>query len=130
MVFAILSPAKIALFSDSLLVVGNWSWTPYLKVSPSSEVMMTPTPPIFFTDDRFVYIVHNSDMFAAFSFGKVNLAIKLANTWAFMAVRGLYSMSNWLNSIAHCTIQLAASSLLITFLIGWSIMTRIGFAWK
>jgi len=39
-------------------------------------------------------------------------------------------MSNWLSLTAHYTIHLAASDLFIAFLIGWSVMTRIGFAWK
>ena len=97
-------------------------------MSPFGEVMTTPTLPIFFTDDPSVCIVHNFDAFTVLSSGKVNSTIKSANTWAFMAVRGLYSMSNWLNSIAHCTIQLIAFGLLVAFLIGLSVMTRIGFS--
>ena len=91
---------------------------------------MTSTLLIFFTDDPSIYTVYNSDEFAVLSFGKVNLAIKPTNTWDFMVVQGLYLMSNWLNSITHCTIRSAASGLLIAFLIGWFTMTRIGFAWK
>ena len=81
--------------------------------------MTTSTLPIFFTNDPFVCIVHNSDSLSVLSLGKVNSAMKLANTWAFMLVQSLYSMSNWLNSTAHNTIRLvAASGLFIAFFIG------------
>ena len=92
---ATLSPVNIASYSDSLLVAGNWSCTPYFRMSPSGEVMMTPTPPFLYTDDPSVWAVHNIDMSCVFtSSGKVNLAINLTNTWALIAVRGLYSMLN------------------------------------
>ena len=45
-----------------------------------------------------------------------------------MAVLGRYSISNWLSSIAYWIILLAASGLFIDFLMGWSVITRIGFA--
>ena len=36
----------------------------------------------------------------------------------------------WLSSIAHWIILHVASALFITFFIGWSVITKIGFAWK
>ena len=56
----------------------------------------------------------------------MNSAIKYVRTWAMIATRGWYSMSNWLNSMAHRMSCLAASVLFIVFLISWSVMTMIG----
>ena len=56
--------------------------------------------------------------------------MKSTKAYALMAVLGWYSMSNWLSSIAHWTILPAASSLFMDFLIGWSVITRMGFASK
>lgn len=87
---ATLSPVNSSSYSDLLLVAGNWSYTLYFRVSPSGKVLMTLTSPIFFTDDPSV-LIHSVDASCIFSpFGKVYLAIKSANTWAFIAIRGLY----------------------------------------
>ena len=45
--FPSLNPVNIPSYSVSLLVAGNLSRTPYLRISPSGVVMMTPTPPLF-----------------------------------------------------------------------------------
>ena len=45
--FPTLSPNSTPSYSASLLVVGNFSWTPYLSVSPFGVVITTPTPPSF-----------------------------------------------------------------------------------
>ena len=90
--------------------------------------MTTPTPPIFYIDEPFVCIVHRVDLFwISSSLGMVNSVMKSANTWAFKAIQGLYSMLNWLCSIVHCTIRPTALGLFIAFLIGWSIITKMGF---
>ena len=102
----------------------------YFRTSPSGEVMTTPTPPLPFSDDPLVCIVHNSAMPIELSSGMVNSAMKSANTWAFIVVQGLYSMLNWLSLTAHYTIRPTASGLFIAFLIGWSVMTRIKFCLK
>ena len=56
--------------------------------------------------------------------------MKFAKAYALITVLGWYSMSNWLSSIAHWTILPTASGLFINFLIGWSVITKIGFTWK
>ena len=120
-----------ASYSTLLLVIRNWSCTSYFRMSPSGEVMTTLTSPIFYSDDPYVWIVHRVDVSCTFSSSdKVISTIKLANTWAFIIVRGLYSMSNWLSLIAHYTIHPTTSGLFIAFLIGWSVITKIWFAWK
>ena len=45
--FLVLSFVSMVSYFASLLVVGNWSRTPYLRVSPSGVLMMTPTPHLF-----------------------------------------------------------------------------------
>ena len=60
----------------------------------------------------------------------VNSGMKSTNARALIVVLGWYSMSNWLSLIAHWTILPAASGLFIDFLMGWSIITKIRFAWK
>ena len=58
----------------------------------------TPTLPTFFMADPSVWTVHVS-IGSSFSLqGLVNYAIKYASTWALIATRGRYSMSNWPNS--------------------------------
>ena len=56
--------------------------------------------------------------------------MKSVNTYALIANRGLYSMSNWLSLTANYTRHPATSGLFLAFLMGWSIMTMIGCAWK
>ena len=127
--WAIPSPIIISLYSTSLLVIGNLSWTPYFKISLSGEMMTTPTLPLFYVDDPSVWIVQSSSWLSSCS-GEVNSAMKSTSTWAFMVVQGWYSISNWLSSMAHCIIYLVASGLFIAFLIGWYVITTIGLAWK
>ena len=121
---AILNPVSKASYSASLLVTGNLSWTPYLRTVFSGEVTTMPAPPPFWVDDPSVFIVQRFSMLP----GVVNYAMKLANACAFIAILGRYFMSNWLSSIAHCTIRPAASGLFIAFLMGWSIITMMGLA--
>ena len=113
----ILSPISKASYSASLLVIGNLSWAPYLRTSFSGEVMTMPALPPFCVDNPSVFIVQRSSWLFASS-GVVNSAMKSANAWAFIAIRGRYSTSNWLSSMAYCTIHPAALGLFITFLIG------------
>ena len=56
--------------------------------------------------------------------------VKSAKACTLIAVLGWYSMSNWLSSIAHWTILLAISGLFMVFLMGWSVITKMGFTWK
>lgn len=92
---AALSSVSIASYSTSLLMAGNWSYTPYFRMSPFREVMTIPTPPFFCTDNPSVWTVHNVDISYIFSSSnRVNSAIKSTNTWAFIAIWGLYSISN------------------------------------
>ena len=127
--FLILSLINMASYSASLLVVGNWSCTLYPRTSPSGVMMMTLTPPLFRADDPSVWIVHLFDSSRiSFSSGIVNSTTKSTNACALIVVLGWYSMSNWLSLITHYSILPAASSLFIDFLIGWSIITLIGFA--
>ena len=56
--------------------------------------------------------------------------MKSAKAYALMAVLGRYSISNWLSSIAHWIILPVALGLFMDFFIGWSVITRIGLAWK
>ena len=56
--------------------------------------------------------------------------MKSAKACALMAVLGRYSISNRLNSIAYWIILPTASGLFIDFFMGWSVITRIGLAWK
>ena len=77
---------------------------------------MTPTSPL-------------SGLLGALSSSRtVNSEMKSANAYALIAVLGWYLMSNWLSSIFHWTILLTASSLFIDFLMGWFVITKIGFA--
>ena len=89
---------------------------------------MTPTPPLPLADDPTICTVHDFATSVGLSSGMVNSAMKSTSTWAFIAVRGLYSTLNWLSSTAHCTIRPAASGLFVAFLIGWFVVTRIGLA--
>ena len=97
---AILSPTSKASYSVSLLVIENLSWTPYLRTSFSREVMTMPAPPPCCVDDPSVCIVQRSSWWFTSS-GVVNSAMKSANAWAFITVRGRYSTLNWLSSMAH-----------------------------
>ena len=129
--FSSLSLVNIPSYSASLLVAGNFSWTSYLSTSPSGVVMTTPTLLLFCVDEPSVCIVHHSTSSVRLSSSeKVNSMMKSTKAYALMAVLGWYSMSNWLSSIAHWTILPAASSLFRDFLMGWFVITRIGFAWK
>ena len=56
--------------------------------------------------------------------------MKSTRAYALMAILGWYLMSNWLSLIAHWTILPATSGLFMDFLIGWSVITKMGFAWK
>ena len=129
--FPSLSPVSIPSHSTSLLLAGNFSWTPYLSTSPSGVVMTTPTPLFCWADEPSVYTIHCSSSFVRLpSSGRVNSAMKSARACALMAILGCYSMLNWLSSITHCTILPAALILFMVFLMGWSVITRIRFAWK
>ena len=90
---AILSPVGKASYSASLLVIGNLSWTPYLRTSFPGEVMTMPALPLFCVDDPSVFIVQRSSWLFA-SLGVVNSTMKSANAWTFIAVWGRYSTSN------------------------------------
>ena len=92
---ATLSPVSMALYSASVLVIRNWIWTPYFKVSPSGVVMTTPTPPLFCVDDSSVWIVQRlGSSWLSLCSGMVNFAMKSTSAWAFMAILGRYSMPN------------------------------------
>lgn len=123
---ASLKLVSIASYSTLLFVVGNWSCTPHLRTTLSRDIMMTPMPPNSFTDDPSVWTVQS---YIWSSPKKVNSTIKSSNTWASIANRCLYSMSNWLSSIAHCTRCLATFGLFMSFFIGWSVIKMIGCAW-
>ena len=127
--FANFNLVRRALYSASLLVVGNWSRTAYWITSFSSDSRTTPTPLASLLDDPSTFIVYQASS-SLFSTPKVNSAIKLANAWALMAVWGRHLTSNFPNSIAHKTNHPAASSLFIAFFIGWSISIIIECAWK
>ena len=118
---------SIASYSTSLFVAGNWSYTPYLRTSLSGDIMTTPSPSSSLTDDPLAWTIQNCVLL---SLEKVISAIKSANTWALIADRGLYLMSNWLSSMVHCTRHPVAFGLFMAFLIGWSVITMIGCAWK
>ena len=49
--FPTFSPVNIVSYSASLLVAENWSWTPYLSVSPFRVTIITPTMLPFRADD-------------------------------------------------------------------------------
>ena len=92
--------------------------------------MTTRTPPFFWAVKPSVCIVHRSVSSGRLSsFGRVNSAMKSAKAYALIAVLGWYSMSNWLSSIAHWTILPVASGLFMDFLMGWFVITKVGFAW-
>ena len=100
--FLTLSPINTPLYSSSLLVAENSSWTQYLSISPSRVMIMNPILPLFGTGEPSVWIVHLSTSFVApSSSGIVNLTLKSANSYALIAILGWYSMSNWLSLIAH-----------------------------
>ena len=126
-----LNPVNMPSYSASLLVAGNLSWTPYLSISLSGVVITTPPPSIFWADEPLVWIVHRSASLVGLSLsGKVNSAMKSTKACALIAVLGRCSISNWLSSIAYWTILPAASGLFMDFFMGWSVITRIGLAWK
>ena len=79
--FAILSPANRASYSASLLVVGYYSRTACLMVSPSGDFKTTPIPPESFVDDPSMFTVH-LDVCSTSSVGsssfEVNSAMKSA----------------------------------------------------
>lgn len=79
-----LSPVSIASYFALLLVVGNWSWTLYFRMSPSDEVIKSLTPSLPFVYDSLVYTIHNSKLLVSSS--TVNSAMKSAKTLAFMTV--------------------------------------------
>jgi len=92
-------------------------------------MMMTPTPPLFWADEPSVYIVHHSvSSGRLFSSGRVKSATKSAKAYALIAIIEWYSMLNWLRSIAHWTILLAASGLFMDFLMDWPVITKMGLA--
>ena len=129
--FPNLNLVSIPSYSASLLVAENFNWTSYLSISPSGAVMTTLTPSLFYVDEPSVCIVHRSiSLVRLSSSGRVNSAMKSTKAYALMVVLRWYSISNWLSSIAHWTILPAASGLFMDFLMGWSVITEMGFAWK
>ena len=81
--------------------------------------MTTPTPPLFWADEPSICIVYRSASSVRLSLSrKVNSAMKSAKACALMVVLGLYSMSNWLSSIAHWIILPTALGLFMDFIIG------------
>lgn len=126
--FATLNPVSMASYSASLLVMWNWSWTLYFKMSPLGVIMTTLAPPLFYTDDPSICIVRwiGSSWFSS-CLGMVNIVMKSTSAWAFMAVRGLYSMLNWLSSMAYYIIHPTALGLFIAFLMVWFVITMIEF---
>ena len=100
--FPSLSPVNISLYSTSLLVAENFSWTSYLSTSSLRVVMTTLTPPFYWANEPSVCTIHCSSSFVRLpSSGRVNSAMKSARAYALMAILGWYSMSNWLSSIAY-----------------------------
>ena len=57
------------------------------------DVMTTLALPLFYVDDLSVCIVQCSSWLSS-CLGDVNSAMKSASIWAFMAIRGQYSISN------------------------------------
>ena len=58
---------------------------------------------------------------------RVNSVMKSARAYALMAVLRWYSMLNWLSSIAYWTILPTALGLFMDFLMGWFVITKMGF---
>ena len=127
--FANFNLVRRALYSASLLVVGNWSRTTYWITSFSSDSRTTPTPPTSLLDDPSTFIVHQASSLL-FSTPEVNSAIKLASAWALIAVWGQHLTSNFPNSIVHKTNHPAVSGLFIAFFIVWLVSSIIECAWK
>ena len=101
-VFSSLNPVNMPSYLASLLVAGNFSWTPYLSISLLGAVMTTLTPPLFWANEPSVWIVHCLAPLVRLPLSeKVNSAMKSAKACALMAVLGWYSILNWLSSIAH-----------------------------
>ena len=91
--------------------------------------MTTPIPPPpFWADEPSICIVHHfvSSVRPSLT-GKVNSAMKFARAYALIAILGWYSMLNWLSLIAYWTILPATSGLFMDFLMGRSVITRMGF---
>ena len=59
---------------------------------------------------------------------RVNSVMKSARAYALMAVLRWYSMLNWLSSIAYWTILPTSLGLFMDFLMGWFVITKMGFA--
>ena len=125
-----LNPIRSASYLVSLLVVGNYNLTLYFRISYSGDMRTIPTSPTFSVANPSVWIVHVFIWGFSSLWGQVNSTMKSARTWALIATRGQYSMSNWPSSMAHWTRHPTTSILFIVFLISWSVMTTMGCAWK
>ena len=99
--FPSLSPISIPSYLASLLVVENFSWTPYLSTSPSGVVITTLTPPLCWADEPSICTVHRSTLLVRLpSSRRVNSTMKSAKAYALMAILGWYSMpKDLINSV-------------------------------
>ncbi|KAL2513265.1 hypothetical protein Adt_18865 [Abeliophyllum distichum] len=98
-----LSPVITTSYYALLLVVGNLKRREYSSSFESGLIIITPTLEPSLLDDPSTYIFHSVITFSPFlDIGRaVSSVIKSANTWDFMAVLGLKSMSNSMSSIAY-----------------------------
>ena len=117
-------PIRTAIYSASLLVVGNWRWTAHSVKSPSGDRRTPPTPSVCWLDKLSIHIVHGAGPLSSSSFA-VNLVTKSAKAWALIVVCGWYSMSNSSSSIAHKTNRSTDSGLFIAFRNGLSVWTTM-----
>ncbi|KAL2480642.1 Uncharacterized protein Adt_33608 [Abeliophyllum distichum] len=110
-----------ASYSASLLVTGNSKRSEYSSSSASRERIMTPALEPSLLDDPSTYIIQVALSSMGGALGRVSSAIKSAKTYAFIAVRGLKSISNSLSSIAHFKRCPDVSGLCSICLSGWSV---------
>ena len=110
-------PCSRASYSASLLVIWNCRWTTYSRWSPSSDRNTILIPPTCCVDKPFTRTTHRFAPWSPFywSWVWVNLAMKSASTWAFIASLGWYLMSNSLSSTTYWINCPAASNLFIAF---------------
>ena len=122
-VLASLKLVSIASYFSSLFDVANWSCNPYLRTYLSGNIKLTTTPLSSLMPSAWIFqnCVWSSPE-------KVNSTINSTNSCALIVDQGLYSMLNLLSSTAYCTRRLVTSGLFIAFMIGWSIITMIGYA--
>ena len=124
-------PMMRASYSALLLVAWNCRRDAYFRQSPFGDLKIISIPPTCCVDDPSTWTIHcGAPLLFCWSLVGVNLAIKSASTWAFIASCGWYFTSNSLSSIAYWINCPIASNLFMAFLSGWSIMTLMTWAWK